>query len=160
MGPPGERMWRDGELLMVDVGLVVDGYWADFCRHFAAGYVTADQSAAYAQVVAAVDAGRTTARAGAVASTVAAAIADVLPVDGEHGFGRLGHGIGLDLTEPPSLHHDDHTALEPGMTLCIEPAAWFEGVGHVVAEEMIAVTSSGAEVLSPGIPESIQVLRA
>ena len=46
------------------------------------------------------------------------------------------------------------------MTLCVEPSAWFDGVGHLVAEEKMvgATTENGAELLSPGFPEQLEVL--
>ena len=46
------------------------------------------------------------------------------------------------------------------MTLCVEPSAWFDGVGHLVAEEMVAVTANGAELLSPAFPEQLEVVGA
>lgn len=158
LGPPGDRVWDPGELLMVDVGVVVDGYWADFCRHFGAAHVTAAQEAAYAQLVDALHRGRDAVRAGATATSVAATMAAALPGGGTGDFGRVGHGVGLELAEPPSLHRSDPTVLEPGMTLCVEPMAWFDGVGHLVGEEMVAVTTNGAELLSPAFPHAIEVL--
>jgi Xaa-Pro aminopeptidase len=70
------------------------------------------------------------------------------------GFGRFGHGIGLRVPEPPSLHRADTTALEPGFTLCIEPAVAHEGVNFVLEEEH-ALTDAGWERLSRAAPAEI-----
>lgn len=91
---------------------------------------------------------------------VAAAVADELPADGARAFGRLGHGVGLEIAEPPSLHPADPTVLEPGMTLCVEPTSGFGDAGNLVGEEMVVVTEDGGELLSPAFPDTIEVLGA
>jgi Xaa-Pro aminopeptidase len=84
-----------------------------------------------------------------------AAAMDIAPHD--VGFGRFGHGIGLHVPEPPSLHADDPTPLEAGFTVCIEPTVVHAGVNYVVEEEYI-LTAAGLERLSPAAPEEILVL--
>jgi Xaa-Pro aminopeptidase len=76
---------------------------------------------------------------------------------GEVGFGRFGHGIGLHVPEPPSLHGDDPTALEAGFTLCVETALEHAGLNFVVEEEHV-VTRAGFERLSPPAPDEILVV--
>jgi Xaa-Pro aminopeptidase len=162
LGRPRREIWRAGSILHVDVGLVVDGYWADFCRELVSDTPPSAAAQAFERIVAAVRAGREAAHAGALACDVARAIAAALPVpDERHMFGRLGHGIGLELAEPPSLHISDETPLMPGMTLCIEPAAWFDGVGQLVAEEMVLVRDGEPELLSPETsPKLLEVERS
>jgi Xaa-Pro aminopeptidase len=80
---------------------------------------------------------------------------DIAP--GDVGFGRFGHGIGLHVPEPPSLHGDDPTPLEDGFTLCVEPALEHAGLNFVVEEEHV-VRSAGFERLSPPAPEEILVV--
>lgn len=72
----------------------------------------------------------------------------------EVGFGRFGHGIGLHVPEPPSLHAADPTPVVPGMTLCFEPTAVHAGVNFVVEEEYL-VTGDGSEPLLPRSPDGI-----
>ena len=62
--------------------------------------------------------------------------------------GRLGHGLGMQLTEWPSLIPTDHTVLAPGMVLTLEPGIAVPG-GMLVHEENIVVTDQGARFLSP-----------
>ena len=158
LGPATDRVWDPGELLLVDVGMVVDGYWADFSRHYAAGKATRAQTAAYARIVEAIQRGRATAVAGASASTLASAMGSLLPAGTS--FGRLGHGIGSELSEPPSIHAVDDCTLEAGMTLCIEPSARFEDAGFLVGEEILAVTETGPELLSDPFPEELPTVSA
>lgn len=157
LGPPGARAWQPEDVLLVDVGIVRDGYWTDFSRHFAASEQPAAVRAAYARIVTALGAGRDACRPGARAGDVAAAMGGELP-PAHDAFGRLGHGVGLELTEPPSLHAADRTELRPGMTLCLEPIAWFDGVGHLVGEEVVVVTESGCELLSPPFPVEMELI--
>jgi len=72
---------------------------------------------------AATDAGIEAALPGARACDVWQAMARVLGIAeaGQTDVGRMGHGIGLNMTEPPSIHPDDQTLLEAGMVLAIEP---------------------------------------
>src|SRR5690606_14825598 len=63
------------------------------------------------------------------------------------GYGRLGHGIGLSATEPPSLAEWDDTRLEEGMVITIEPALEHES-GLFCAEQVVAVTREGPDLLS------------
>jgi Xaa-Pro aminopeptidase len=152
LGAPGPNVWRRGALLHIDVGLVLRGYWADFCREFVCAPPDEAQRLACRQIADAVRAGTSAARPGVPANEVARAIANQLPGSALGSMGRFGHGVGLEIAEPPSLHPADTTELEPGMTLCIEPTAWFEGAGHLVGEQMIVVTDHGAELLSPKFP--------
>jgi len=158
LGPPGDRAWDAGDVLMVDAGVVRDGYWADYSRHFAAVEPPAATRVAYARIVDALAAGRAACLPGASAADVAAAITGELPRHRDGAFGRVGHGVGLDLTEPPSLHRGERVELLPGMTLCLEPVAAFDGVGRLVGEEMVAVTEQGCELLSPPFPAELEVI--
>lgn len=153
-GFPTDNVWEAGDLLYLDSAAIVDGYWADYCRTFAARDLTPAEEAGYTRVRNALDAGAAAARAGVTAGELGTAIAaamDIAPDD--VGFGRFGHGIGLNV-EPPSLHGDDTTVLEEGFTVCIEPAVEHEGSNFVVEEEY-AITADGAERLTPVAPREI-----
>ena len=113
LGAPSDRPWQEGELLTVDAGVVSNGYWADYCRHYVAGKATVRQGRSYARIVEAVRTGRGSTTAGVTAGGPAKAMAGVLGEQPD-AFGRLGHGIGLDLTEPPSLHPGMPRISRPG----------------------------------------------
>jgi len=157
-GFPGERRWERGELLLLDTSLVADGYTSDFCRHFAAGDADEAQAESYARLVRAVRAGRAACRPGAAMADLVTAMVEHLPAhDGTLDIGRVGHGIGLDLTEPPSVAPTDGTTLRPGMALTVEPSGTY-ACGHLEAEEMVAVTDDGHRLLSPPFPAELPVL--
>ena len=72
--------------------------------------------------------------------------------------GRYGHGLGMQLTEWPSLIPDDHTVLEPGMVLTLEPGLT-NSTGHtLVHEENIVITNSRARYLSTPAPRAMPVI--
>ena len=120
-GDPIERRWQRGEVLFVDGGIVVDGYWADFCRMYTAGRPTLGQRNDYARAAEALDAALAIddARTASALGQVIGSALDLPP--GGVGFGRFGHGIGLYMPEPPSLHPADPTPLDDGVVLCVEP---------------------------------------
>jgi Xaa-Pro aminopeptidase len=157
-GFPTDRVWDADDLLYLDGAAIVDGYWSDYCRTFAAREVRPAERDGYAlartaldQAVAADPVGQT---AGGLGLVMASAM-DIAP--GDVGFGRFGHGIGLHVPEPPSLHGDDPTPLEDGFTLCVEPALEHAGLNFVVEEEHV-VRNAGFERLSPPAPGEILVV--
>ncbi len=146
---PRDRVIREGDLVWSDVGVRVDGYWSDFCRAAVVGGPDSRQTELQEAVVEATNAGIEVARAGAAVGEVAAAVrdrSDSLGLD-SLGFGRLGHGIGLDATEPPSIAEFDETVLQPGMVVTIEPAV-VDDTGIYCAEQVLAITDGAPEVLS------------
>jgi len=68
---------------------------------------------------------------------------------------RTGHGIGLEIHEPPYAVTGDDTVLEPGMTFSIEPGIYLEGLFGVRIEDIVAVTTDGVESLN-GSPRTLQ----
>jgi Xaa-Pro aminopeptidase len=154
MGPT-DRVLQRGDVLFVDVGATWRGYFCDFDRNFALGQTTESLRTAYARVYEATEAGLAAVRPGRTCADVWRAMAAVLDPRGgaETPVGRMGHGIGLDLTEPPSLAAGDETVLEAGMALTIEPslvlpAAGGRGRRLMVHEENIVVTETGYELLT------------
>ena len=157
-GFPTDRVWDGDELLYLDGAPIVDGYWTDYCRTFAAREPRPAERAGYARargaLAAAVASGPAVRTAGDLGRVMAEAM-NIAP--GDVGFGRFGHGIGLHVPEPPSLHGDDTTPVEPGNTLCIEPAVEHDGLNFVV-EEIHVVTGAGFERLTPPAPDDIVVV--
>ena len=112
-----------------------------------------------ATLVDAVDAGFAAAKPGARASDLFAAM-DQVVTGGKNSAdsGRFGHGLGLQLTEWPSLIPDEHTVLVEGMVLTLEPSIETTADGQLlVHEENIVITADGAEFLSPRAPRAFKV---
>ncbi|MXQ09691.1 M24 family metallopeptidase [Alphaproteobacteria bacterium GH1-50] len=146
-----------GDLLMLDTGAVLDGYFCDFDRNFSIGPPAAETEDAHARLIEATAAGFNAARPGVTAADLFHAMDSVL-TDGEapEGAGRLGHGLGMQLTEWPSLMPADKTVLEAGMVLTLEPGLSLSGGRIMVHEENIVITETGAEWLTrPSPPEIV-----
>ncbi|MEM8878615.1 MAG: Xaa-Pro peptidase family protein [Pseudomonadota bacterium] len=162
ISPATETPLSPGDILMLDTGLVWDGYFCDFDRNFSVGTPVATVRAAHARLIEATAAGFEASNPGATAADVFHAMDQVL-TGGQGGgagasAGRLGHGLGMQLTEWPSLIPADHTVLEPGMVLTLEPSIETAAGNILVHEENIVVKSNGAAYLSQPSDAEIPVL--
>jgi Xaa-Pro dipeptidase len=147
---PGERPLEPGALMMIDAGAMVSGYRSDYSRMAAVGRANDRQKRAYLLLMRAHLAGIRAARAGSTAGDITQAMRQVLESESATmtSMGRMGHGIGLEVPEPPSLHLAAETTLRPGMVICIEPNFVIDGVGTMVAEDTIVIRDDKPEYLS------------
>ncbi|WP_298861012.1 Xaa-Pro peptidase family protein [uncultured Sulfitobacter sp.] len=150
ISPASDAALAQGDVLMLDTGLVWDGYFCDFDRNFSLGAPTPQTEAAYARLIDAVDAAADIARVGTTAAQLFHAM-DSIVTGGAGGSeaGRLGHGLGMQLTEGLSLVPDDQTVLEEGMVITLEPGISVEGGKILVHEEDIVITGGAPRFLSP-----------
>ncbi len=139
-----------GGFVVVDMGAVQDGYCSDMTRMLYAGVADAKAKRMYKAVLEAQLAAIDAVRPGVTAGRVDAAARGVLK-----GYGldktfihSTGHGLGLEIHEPPRLGKKDKTKLKAGMAITIEPGVYVEGVGGVRIEDTVLVTSTGCEVLT------------
>jgi Xaa-Pro aminopeptidase len=148
--PPGENPLTEGDILMMDTGALYDGYFCDFDRNWAIGHADDDTRRAYDTLYRATDAGQAAARPDATCADLFAAMRDVIVADGYEcgNVGRLGHGLGMQLTEWPSHTPDDRTMLQPGMVLTLEPGLAIAPGRSMVHEENIVIREDAAELLS------------
>ena len=162
ISPATDAPLAAGDVLMMDTGLVWDGYFCDFDRNFSLGPPTATVRSAHTRLIEAAAAGFEAARPGATAADIHHAMDDVLRSGGAgsaaSSAGRLGHGLGMQLTEWPSLIPADDTVIEPGMVLTLEPSIETAPGRILVHEENIVVRSDGAACLSPPAAADITVL--
>ncbi len=154
---PSERRLGDGDVLFIDTGATYDGYFCDFDRNYAIGTLDDAARRAHDVVWTATEAGLDAARPGATTSDVFRAMAAVLEAAGSRGLnvGRMGHGLGLQLTEPPSNMLGDETPLEPGMVLTVEPGMQFNDDRLIVHEENVVITDDGNELLTRRAPREM-----
>ena len=157
---PGKREIGKGDVLFFDTGCTYDGYWCDFDRNYAVVEISDEAKRAHDAVWRATDIGLAAVRPGATTDDLHRVMADVLGSSGSCGnnVGRLGHGLGMQLTEPPSFMPGDGTIIEPGMVLTIEPGMEYAPGKLIVHEENIVVREDGAELLTRRAPREMPVI--
>ncbi len=147
---PGERIIETGDVVVVDIGGMLDGYCSDMTRTYVMGRAPEGFSRAYAALEAAQSAGVAAVRPGATAGAVDAAARDVLV---EAGLGeafvhRTGHGIGLETHEEPWIIGGSDVELMPGMTFSVEPGFYLDGRYGARIEDIVTVTEDGVRTLN------------
>jgi len=150
ISPPSERPLQRGDVLMLDTGCVWDGYFCDFDRNWAIGRADDAARRAYDVLWRATQAGIDAAKPGATCRDLFSAMSTViaeLDVSGGD-IGRLGHGLGMQLTEQPSHAAFDTTELKENMVLTIEPSLSYGNGLMMVHEENIVVTDGAARLLT------------
>lgn len=154
---PNDRDVAAGDVLFIDLGATFDGYFCDFDRNFACGDVDDETKKTQDIVWRATEAGIAAARPGATPADLAAAMVSVMADAGATGgnVGRLGHGLGLQLTEPPSNMAGDGTVLEPGMVMTIEPGMDYGDGKMLVHEENVVITEDGCRLLTTRAPREM-----
>ncbi|MCC6191944.1 MAG: aminopeptidase P family protein [Anaerolineales bacterium] len=154
-----DRALQPGDLLTLDWGASSGGYMADLTRTFAIGAIEPELRAIYNLVLAANEAARAATRPGRSAADIDAAARRVITTGGygDYFVHRLGHGLGLEGHEDPSMHGQNETSLAPGMTFTIEPGIYLPGRGGVRIEDDVVVTAGGVESLST-LPRELQVI--
>ena len=148
--PTAARL-HSGDLVVVDMGAFCDGYASDMTRMLFLGTPGARVKRVYRAVLEAQLAGIDRVRAGVAAFEVDAAARRVLRA---HGLDRAfvhstGHGLGLEIHEPPRLGKRDKTILQPGMAVTIEPGVYLEDFGGIRIEDTVEVTATGCRILTP-----------
>jgi Xaa-Pro aminopeptidase len=141
----------ESELLLIDMGAIVEGYASDMTRVMHLGAPPKSIRQMYKAVLEAQLAGVAAVREGVAAGKVDAATRKVLK---KYKLDRAfihstGHGLGLEIHEGPRLGKKEKTKLQAGMAITIEPGAYLEGLGGIRIEDTVLVTAQGCEVLTP-----------
>jgi len=147
---PGDRPLRKGEPIVIDMGLVLNGYCSDMTRTVVLGEPDRKTKKIFRLVRKAQNAGVKAIRAGVAGREVDRAARRIIEQAG-HGenFGHgLGHGVGLAVHEGPSLSSRYKRKLQAGMVVTVEPGIYLPGWGGVRLENMVVVTEKGCEVLN------------
>jgi len=147
---PSGRKLDAGDLVLLDFGAAFEGYRADITRMAVVGEPNTRQREIYAVVLQAHDAAIEAARPGVTTGQVDAAAREVIEAAGfgDRFFHRVGHGIGLEAHEDPSLDPGSSIVLEPGMVFTIEPGIYIPGWGGVRIEDDLVVEDGGCRVLT------------
>ncbi len=156
--PTAQKILKN-QLLLIDMGATVDGYASDMTRTVAIGSCPPALKQTYRSTLAAQQAAIAAVRPGVTAASVDRAARQRLKADGldRQFVHSTGHGLGLEIHEPPRLAIREATRLVAGMAITIEPGVYQPGVGGIRIEDTVLVTDQGVEVLTP-TPKELLVL--
>ena len=158
---PTDKVIENGDILFIDTGSTFDGYFCDFDRNFAFGSTTSEVEKVYEILWHATDAGINAAKPGASTFDIFNAMNKIIS-DGNtvgNNVGRLGHGLGLQLTEPPSHRQGDNTIIKENMVLTIEPGMEYANGKMIVHEENVIIRKDGAELITKRAPKEIPIIK-
>ena len=156
---PSGRTLAPGDLVVIDMGGVLDGYCSDLTRTVAVGAPPDDARRAYEVVRNAQSAAIDAARSGMTGRQLDAVARDVIDAAGlgEAFSHSLGHGVGLDVHEWPRLSQQVEHRLPENATVTIEPGVYLEGRFGVRIEDVVALREGGCDNLTP-LPTDLLVL--
>ncbi len=146
----GDRAFQPGDLIVMDGGALCEGYASDITRTIALGEPGEQARRIYGLVLAANAAGRAACHPGASGDAIDRAARSVIEAGGygPQFLHRTGHGLGLEVHEPPYIVAGSHTPLAPGTTFTIEPGVYVAGGCGVRIEDDMVITADGAESLT------------
>jgi len=151
ISPPSRKPLQSNDVLMLDTGCTWDGYFCDFDRNWAIGQADDNAKRAYDVLWRATEAGVEAAKPGNTCRDLFNAMSAVIAEMDDSGgdIGRLGHGLGMQLTEQPSHAKFDNTVLEENMVLTIEPSlSYGDGLMMVHEENIVVSAAAGATLLT------------
>ncbi len=157
-GAPGPA--KRGDIVKLDCGAKVDGYWSDGCRHFCLGAPSAEQRLVHDALMAGFLSAEPLLAPGAVIGEVFQAAISAVRANGLPGYsrGHVGHSIGMDdQTEEPPFLGPNGQVLEAGMVVCLELPYYPADVGGFNIEDMFLITETGHEVLTHLPREMVEV---
>ncbi len=141
---PSDHAVQEGELLTLDFGALYGGYCADMTRTVAFGRIGDELRAIYDTVLEAQARALAVIGPGVVCSEVDRCAREFIDARYPGAFGHsLGHGVGLNIHEQPSLSTRDQRTLAPGHVVTVEPGVYLPGVGGCRIEDMGVITASG-----------------
>ncbi len=156
---PSDRRIEKGDLLIIDWGANIRGYFSDLTRTFAIGELQDEMKQVARIVLEANEAAREKAGPGIPAQEVDRAARQVIE---EAGYGeffthRTGHGLGMESHEHPYIREGNLLPLAPGMTFTIEPGIYLPGKGGVRIEDDVVITNDGTLSFSK-FPRALRIL--
>ena len=156
---PSEKKIGDGDILIIDTGSTLNGYYCDFDRNFGFGNINQKSLDAYNKLWDATEKTLEIIKPGISCKEVYESLSkNLFSSNVKSNVGRMGHGFGLQLTEPPSIMIDDNTILEKNMILALEPSIEIENNLMLVHEENILITQNGNRLLTSRTPKELPVI--
>lgn len=156
---PGDRELATGDLVVLDFGARVGGYCSDMTRTVAIGEISKEQRRLYDAVLEANEAALAAVRSGIPCVEVDLAAREILE---RHGLGAafthgVGHGVGLDVHEMPTVGPRSTESVRENSVITIEPGVYVEGTAGVRIEDLVVVESPGHRRLTNAPKELIQI---
>ena len=147
---PTERAVNPGDLIRFDLGCLYKTYRSDISRTAVCGAPTEKQARYYGAILAGEKAAIAAMKPGVPASRIFETGVRVTRESGLPHYERthVGHGIGLEPYDPPTLNASMDTPLEPGMVFCVETPYYEHGWGGVQVEDAVEITTSGVRRLT------------
>lgn len=147
---PGEYKMQAGDFVTIDMGAKYRGYCSDMTRTVVIGTADAKQKEVYDVVLTAQKKAVAAVKPGLRCCDLDAIARDSIGACGygENFLHSLGHGVGLDIHELPTVSRNCDIILEPGMVITIEPGVYLPGWGGVRIEDTVIVTEDGCEIIT------------
>lgn len=158
-GTPGTAKLKKGDMVLFDLGVIYKGYCSDITRTVAFKAVNDEQTKIYQTVLEAQLKAIEASKLGNAVGNIDKAARDHIEANGYGKYfnHRIGHGLGLETHEYPSLHGNNTLPLQTGMSYTIEPGIYVPNVTGVRIEDMIFMSEDGAEVLTK-FPKELQIV--
>lgn len=149
-GIPSDKVIEHGDFVTIDFGALYKGYRSDMTRTFVMGEASEEQVRLYNSVLESQKKGVATVKAGITGKEPDDRVKEILERDNyyEHSGKGLGHGIGLNLHEPPFLSQICTNQLEENCIITIEPGVYIPGFGGVRVEDTVVVTKDSCEIIT------------
>lgn len=156
---PGNRLIKDGDLVVIDYGAKCKGYCSDITRTIAVGEIPAEAKKVYEIIKEAQQIGIETVRENISAEDIDAAVRNIIE---RYGYGkyfihRTGHGLGLEVHEEPYIAPNSKTVLHEGMIFTIEPGIYLPGMFGIRIENDVALINGKGLKLTNAEMELIMV---
>ena len=156
---PTHRTLGEGDIIKLDFGALAAGYHADMTRTISFGSPPAELRAIHEVVRESQQAGIDAVKAGVTGAAVDAVSREVIE---RAGYGdafvhSLGHGVGLEIHEAPSLGRKQDDPLPAGAVVTVEPGIYLAGIGGVRIEDMVEITGDGCVVVGTSARELIEL---
>ncbi len=160
ISPPSTRPLAAGDIVMMDTGALFDGYFCDFDRNYAIAAADDASKRAYEVAYRATEAGLAAARPGVTCAELFRSMHAVIAEagGGSGDVGRMGHGLGMQLTEWPSHAAFDGTPLRENMVITLEPSLGYGDGRIMVHEENIVVQEGPPRLLTNRAPSELPVI--
>ena len=158
-GNPDLTAMASGDFVLMDLGVVHQGYCSDITRTVAIGEISNQQKEIYQTVLKAEEKALEASQIGVPLGKIDRTAREVIEAAGygDYFMHRIGHGLGIEVHEFPSLASNIESLLQKGMCYTIEPGIYLPGVGGVRIEDDVFVTDRGGEPLTTFTKELIQL---